>query len=236
MTYHYHAEPYALTYDDDALIGVMRDGYFVYGRRDADGSTPGTLAAQIAGGTGDDNTLYIYGGHTGTAPSSADSNAFHYHLTEWKGCFDETVPSMTNPGPPRRAATTGRPSTAPARSTSPRPRRATACGSTLVPHRPRQRRRVRPVPASAGRATRRRRRRGGRALLLRDARGVYGLHGQVTSPAPSIIPRESGGRRRLRGGPGPEPRQSTCSINLSGLNRSQTSASRKLGRASTAFA
>ncbi len=107
MTYHYHAEPYALTYDDDALIGVMRDGYFVYGRRDADGSTPGTLAAQIAAGTGDDNLLYIYGGHTGTAPSSDDKNGFHYHLTEWKGCFDETVPSMANPGPPTKKSDDG---------------------------------------------------------------------------------------------------------------------------------
>jgi hypothetical protein len=103
MTYHYHSEPYALSYDDSAFIGVMRDGYFVYGRRDADGSTPGTIAAQVAGGTGDTNLIYIYGGHTGTAPSSSDTNGFHYHLTEWKGCFDETVPSMTNHNPTKNS-------------------------------------------------------------------------------------------------------------------------------------
>jgi hypothetical protein len=103
MTYHYHAEPYALSYDDSALIGVMRDGYFVYGRRDSDGSTPGTIAAQVAGGSGDTNLIYIYGGHTGTAPSSSDANGFHYHLTEWKGCFDETVPSMSNHMPTKNS-------------------------------------------------------------------------------------------------------------------------------------
>jgi hypothetical protein len=88
-TYHYHAEPYAISYDDDRLIGVMRDGFFIYGRHDADGSTPGDLAGQAAGGSGSNNLLYVYGGHTGSPPSSTDSNAFHYHLTEWKGCFDE---------------------------------------------------------------------------------------------------------------------------------------------------
>jgi hypothetical protein len=102
-SYHYHNEPYALSYDDDALIGVMRDGYFIYGRRDADGSTPGTIAAQVAAGTGDDNLLYVYGGHEGTAPSSSDTSAFHYHLTEWKACFDETVPSMSSPMPTKHS-------------------------------------------------------------------------------------------------------------------------------------
>ncbi len=38
--YHYHAEPYALSYDDNHLIGVMRDGYFVYGRLDMNGNVP----------------------------------------------------------------------------------------------------------------------------------------------------------------------------------------------------
>ena len=107
LTYHYHGEPFALSYDDDALIGVMRDGYFIYGRKDADGTTPGTLAAQAAAGTGDDNTLYVYGGHTAAAPSSSDGNAFHYHLTEWSGCFDETIPSMSNPGPPTKSGDDG---------------------------------------------------------------------------------------------------------------------------------
>src|SRR4051812_39198947 len=48
--YHYHSEPYALSYDDGNFIGVMRDGYAIYGRKDADGTYP---------------TVDMYGGHTG---------------------------------------------------------------------------------------------------------------------------------------------------------------------------
>lgn len=90
-TYHYHAEPYSISYDDDRLLGVMRDGFFVYGRRDADGSTPGSLDGQQAAGAGASNLLYVYGGHTGAAPAASDTSTFHYHLTEWKGCYDETA-------------------------------------------------------------------------------------------------------------------------------------------------
>ena len=89
-TYHYHAEPYSISYDDARLIGVMRDGFFLYGRHDADGSTPGSLAAQQAAGAGSGNLVYVYGGHTGTAPVASDTSAFHYHVTEWEGCYDET--------------------------------------------------------------------------------------------------------------------------------------------------
>lgn len=62
--YHYHAEPYSISYDDSAFIGVMRDGYAIYGRRDADGSMP---------------TLDAAGGHTGTTPDSA-TPVYHYHV------------------------------------------------------------------------------------------------------------------------------------------------------------
>ncbi len=43
----------------------MRDGYFVYGRKDSDGSTP---------------TLDSFGGHTGTTPDSPITPVYHYHL------------------------------------------------------------------------------------------------------------------------------------------------------------
>lgn len=62
--YHYHAEPYSISYDDNAFIGVMRDGYAIYGRRDADGSLP---------------TLDNAGGHTGTTPDST-TPVYHYHV------------------------------------------------------------------------------------------------------------------------------------------------------------
>lgn len=65
--YHYHSEPYALSYDDSNFIGVMRDGYPIYGRRDPDGSRP---------------TLDTYGGHTGTTVDSPATAVYHYHVNE----------------------------------------------------------------------------------------------------------------------------------------------------------
>ena len=64
-TYHYHSEPYAISSNDSALIGVLKDGYFVYGRLDADGSTP---------------TLDAAGGHTGTTPDSPNTPVYHHHV------------------------------------------------------------------------------------------------------------------------------------------------------------
>ncbi len=64
--YHYHGEPYSISYDDARFIGVMRDGYPIYGRRDQDGSMP---------------TLDAYGGHTGATAHSA-TPTYHYHVNE----------------------------------------------------------------------------------------------------------------------------------------------------------
>ena len=63
--YHYHSEPYAISYDDDRLIGVLRDGSFVYGRRDPDGSVPTNLDAA--------------GGHTSTTVDSPQTPVYHHH-------------------------------------------------------------------------------------------------------------------------------------------------------------
>ncbi|MBS2032454.1 MAG: YHYH protein [Deltaproteobacteria bacterium] len=63
--YHYHSEPYAISSADSELIGVLKDGYFVYGQLDADGSTP---------------TLDAAGGHTGTTPDSPSTPVYHHHL------------------------------------------------------------------------------------------------------------------------------------------------------------
>ena len=66
-TYHYHCEPYALSSNDSRLIGVMRDGHFVYGRRDMDGSMP---------------ELDAMGGHTWVTEDSAGVPLYHYHTNE----------------------------------------------------------------------------------------------------------------------------------------------------------
>lgn len=63
--YHYHSEPMSISYDDGAFIGVMRDGFPIYGRRDADGSTP---------------SLDDHGGHEGTTVDSPTTPVYHYHL------------------------------------------------------------------------------------------------------------------------------------------------------------
>ena len=67
QSYHYHLEPVAWSQDDDALIGVMADGFFLYGRRDADGTHPADLDAS--------------GGHTGPTPHNADGE-YHYHIQD----------------------------------------------------------------------------------------------------------------------------------------------------------
>lgn len=33
QTYHYHLEPKAISYDDDSLVGIMADGFLIFGRR-----------------------------------------------------------------------------------------------------------------------------------------------------------------------------------------------------------
>jgi hypothetical protein len=65
--YHYHAEPYAISYNDDHLIGVLRDGYFVYGRVDTGGAAP---------------ALDADGGHTGITAYSSGVSVYHYHVNE----------------------------------------------------------------------------------------------------------------------------------------------------------
>lgn len=65
QSYHYHLEPTAWSEDDDKLIGIMSDGFFIYGRKDYDGSYPSDLDAS--------------GGHFGPTPHNADGE-YHYHI------------------------------------------------------------------------------------------------------------------------------------------------------------
>ena len=65
QSYHYHLEPVAWSEDDANLIGVMADGFFLYGRRDADGLHPGDLDSS--------------GGHVGPTPHNPEGE-YHYHI------------------------------------------------------------------------------------------------------------------------------------------------------------
>lgn len=81
--YHYHSEPYAISYQDSNTIGVMRDGYFIYGRYD-NGSTTDINVSNTS------SDAYIYGGHVGPVPSDTSTSRFHYHATKFTGCYHQS--------------------------------------------------------------------------------------------------------------------------------------------------
>lgn len=64
--YHYHFDGDFTSYDDSRLIGFLRDGFPIYGRRDRDGTYPSDL---------DGN-----GGHVGT-PAEFTQSIYHYHAS-----------------------------------------------------------------------------------------------------------------------------------------------------------
>lgn len=64
--YHYHLEPRSITYDDQALVGILLDGVFLYGRRDYPSNEYPT-------------DLDASGGHFGPTPHNPDGE-YHYHI------------------------------------------------------------------------------------------------------------------------------------------------------------
>lgn len=66
QSYHYHLEPKAWSDDDTALIGIIADGHFIYGRKcNSTGTYPTDLDAS--------------GGHTSTTQHTTDPE-YHYHI------------------------------------------------------------------------------------------------------------------------------------------------------------
>lgn len=65
--YHYHLEPKAFSDDDDALIGVLLDGVFLYGRKCHSTATYPT-------------DLDASGGHTTTTQYTDGQEEYHYHI------------------------------------------------------------------------------------------------------------------------------------------------------------
>jgi hypothetical protein len=64
--YHYHLEPLAFSNDDEKLIGVISDGFFIYGRKcNSTGTYP--------------TDLDISGGHTSTTQHT-ETAEYHYHI------------------------------------------------------------------------------------------------------------------------------------------------------------
>ena len=66
QSYHYHLEPKAWSDDDNALIGIMSDGFFLYGRKCF---STGTYPTDL-----DES-----GGHSSTTQHTDDSE-YHYHI------------------------------------------------------------------------------------------------------------------------------------------------------------
>ncbi len=66
QSYHYHLEPKAWSNDDAKLIGIIADGFFLYGRRDSDGGDYPT-------------DLDASGGHFGPTIHNPDGE-YHYHI------------------------------------------------------------------------------------------------------------------------------------------------------------
>lgn len=70
--YHYHIEAYdvpentVLSHDDEKLVGIMSDGFLLYGRKEMDGSYPADLDES--------------GGHFGVTPHSNGEEIYHYHI------------------------------------------------------------------------------------------------------------------------------------------------------------
>ena len=70
--YHYHVESAdvsentVLSHDDDKLVGIMADGFLLYGRREMDGSYPTDLDES--------------GGHFGVTSHSDGVEVYHYHI------------------------------------------------------------------------------------------------------------------------------------------------------------
>lgn len=64
--YHYHLEPRSISNDDDELVGILKDGVFIYGRKDYPSNDYPT-------------DLDASGGHFGPTPHNPDGE-YHYHI------------------------------------------------------------------------------------------------------------------------------------------------------------
>lgn len=70
QTYHYHLEPKAITDDDESLVGVIADEFFLFGRRCY--SAPGTYP----------DDLDVSGGHTAETQYSMGELEYYYHIKD----------------------------------------------------------------------------------------------------------------------------------------------------------
>ncbi len=89
--YHYHAEPKYISNYETGLVGIMADGYPVYGPKEEDGTTPSTSGA--TGSSGQYPALETDTYAHSHATSHFPGGIVHYHITNW----DSTVNIPTMP-------------------------------------------------------------------------------------------------------------------------------------------
>ncbi|MDX1957804.1 MAG: YHYH protein [Leptospiraceae bacterium] len=88
--YHYHALPKYITSYETRLLGIMSDGYPIYGNKEEDGTTPSTTST-----TGSTNQYPALSANTyGHTHSTKDfpNGTFHYHVTNWDSSVN--IPSL----------------------------------------------------------------------------------------------------------------------------------------------
>jgi hypothetical protein len=104
--FHYHTLPYTISYNDSKLVGIMRDGFFIYGQYDHGGSSdldtstnkPANAPAADGVITANSNLEpYVYGGHIGAIPTTGTGSVFHYHATMQYGCTDRAATPGATP-------------------------------------------------------------------------------------------------------------------------------------------
>jgi hypothetical protein len=101
--YHYHSLPYSISYNDSKLVGIMRDGFFIYGQYDYGGNTDLDTSTKPPNAAAADGVTsvaaavpYVFGGHEGALPTTGTGNVFHYHATAQYGCTDrDSSPPFT---------------------------------------------------------------------------------------------------------------------------------------------
>lgn len=71
QTYHYHLEPAAITFDDDSLVGIMADGFLIFGRRCYSTTDYPTDLDESNG----HSSVTLYTG------ASAEDAEYHYHVS-----------------------------------------------------------------------------------------------------------------------------------------------------------
>ncbi len=75
--YHYHTEPVSITQDDDAFVGVLKDGFPVYGKF-------------CNGGTSAPTGLDAQSGHT-SATIDSTTPVYHYHVNKQTSTSSATL-------------------------------------------------------------------------------------------------------------------------------------------------